>query len=81
MFIIQDRKADLVIHTYVDDLMISLMDILGLEIQKYDEINDTTQLSKKVTDWSIYEIDLKNIRELKKNTIKSKKRKKSVTKE
>lgn len=61
--------------------MISLMDILGLEIEKYDVINDTTNLNEKVVDWTIYEIDLKNIREMKKNSIKSKKRKKSVTKD
>lgn len=61
--------------------MISLMDILGLEIEKYDVINDTTNLNEKVVDWTIYEIDLKNIREMKKNLIKSKKRKKSVTKD
>ncbi|XP_060844281.1 NAD-dependent protein deacetylase Sirt6 [Rhopalosiphum padi] len=75
-----DRKADLVIHTYVDNLMTSLMDILGVDIDKYDEIKDPTNINHEITDWSIYEIDLKKVREIKRNTTKSKKRKKSVVK-
>lgn len=79
-YFIKDRKADLVIHTYVDNLMTSLMEILGIDIDKYDEIKDPTNINHEITDWSIYETDLKKVREIKRNTTKSKKRKKSVTK-
>lgn len=59
--------------------MKSVVDILGVEIEKYEEINDPTNIEQKTTDWTIYEIDLKKIREMKRNTTKSKKRKKSLT--
>jgi len=56
------------------------MDILGVDIDKYDEIKDPTNINYEITDWTIYEKDLKKIREIKKNTAKSKKRKKSEAK-
>lgn len=56
------------------------MDILGVEIDKYDEIKDPTNINSEMTDWTIYEIDLKKVREIKRNTIKLKKRKKSEAK-
>uniref|UniRef100_A0A2S2QBH5 protein acetyllysine N-acetyltransferase n=3 Tax=Sipha flava TaxID=143950 RepID=A0A2S2QBH5_9HEMI len=75
-----DRKADLVIHTYVDDLMLSLMNLLEVDIEKYEIITDPTNLNHQITDWTIYENDLKNIREMRKNAIQLKKRKKSEIK-
>ncbi|VVC36565.1 Hypothetical protein CINCED_3A024486 [Cinara cedri] len=69
-----DRKADLVIHTYVDDMMKSLMGILGVEIENYDEKLDPTKMTNP-TDWTIYEIDLLNMQDIKKDETKSKKRK------
>ena len=36
----QDKKADLCIHTYVDDVMRMLMKRLGLEIPEYDPVFD-----------------------------------------
>lgn len=59
--------------------MKSVLDILGVDIEKYEEINDPTNIDQKTTDWTIYEIDIKKIREVKRNAIKSKKRKKSIT--
>lgn len=60
--------------------MTSLMSILEVDIEKYDEIKDPTNINQQITDWTIYENDLKTIREMKKNATKSKKRKKSATK-
>ena len=36
----QDRKADLNIHTYVDDVMRMVMENLGLDIPQYDRSRD-----------------------------------------
>lgn len=60
--------------------MKSVMDILGVDIDGYDEIKDPTNINYEITDWTIYEKDLKKVREIKKNTAKSNKRKKSETK-
>ncbi|XP_050531065.1 NAD-dependent protein deacetylase Sirt6 [Daktulosphaira vitifoliae] len=75
-----DRKADLVIHTYVDDLMKSLMEILQLDIDQYDELNDPTKIINKITDWTIYDNNIIEIREMRKNALRNKKRKKSMVK-
>lgn len=76
IFCLQDRRADLVIHTYVDDLMQSLMNILKIDIEKYEEINDPTKTSQIKTDWTIYETYLQNLREMKKNATKCYKKQK-----
>lgn len=60
--------------------MKSLMEILGIEIDEYDEMKDPTNINTEITDWTIYEIDLKNVREIKRNTTKLKKRKTSEAK-
>jgi len=45
----QDKKADLCIHTYVDDVMRMLMKRLGLEIPEYDPVFDPVkQVRKKI---------------------------------
>jgi len=41
----QDKKADLSIHTYVDDVMEKVMNILGLEIPEYDKNLDPVRLT------------------------------------
>ncbi|XP_050438333.1 NAD-dependent protein deacetylase Sirt6 isoform X2 [Adelges cooleyi] len=69
-----DRKADLVIHAYVDDVMRSLMEILQADIAEYNELNDPTK-EVKITDWTIYKEHLEAVRELKKLSIRSRKRK------
>lgn len=56
------------------------MDMLGVDIDEYDEIKDPTNINYEITDWTIYEKDLKQVREIKKNSAKSKKRKKSEAK-
>ena len=40
----QDKKADLNIHTYVDDIMKTVMANLGLEIPEYDKSKDPVKL-------------------------------------
>jgi len=40
----QDKKADLSIHTYVDDVMEKVMKILGFEIPEYDKNLDPVRL-------------------------------------
>jgi len=42
----QDKKADLSIHTYVDDIMEKVMKILGLEIPEYDKNLDPVRLTR-----------------------------------
>lgn len=76
----QDRKADLVIHTYVDDLMKSLMEILQVDIDPYDELNDPTKIINRIIDWTIYDDNIIEIREMRKNALRNKKRKKSMNK-
>jgi len=68
-----DYKADLVIHTYVDNLMKSLMDILKVDIEKYEETENPIVSNEKNADWTICETDLIRLRDMKKNTKKSKK--------
>jgi len=76
-FILKDYKADLVIHTYVDDLMKSLMDILNVDIEKYKKEEDPTISNEENADWTIYETDLNHIRDMNKNKKKFKKLKKN----
>lgn len=60
--------------------MVSLMNLLEVDIEKYEVITDPTNVNHQITDWTIYENDLKNVREMRKNTTKLKKRKKSEIK-
>lgn len=56
------------------------MNLLELDIEKYEVITDPTNINHQITDWTIYENDLKYIREMRKNATKLKKRKKSIIK-
>lgn len=51
------------------------MEILKVDIEKYENVLDPTNISQQVTEWTIYENDLQNMREIKNNFIKSRKRK------
>jgi len=42
----QDKKADLSVHTYVDDVMEMVMKKLGLEIPEYDKGSDPVRLTR-----------------------------------
>lgn len=53
--------------------MASLMDILKIDVNKYDMMLDpTVGVDLQNVEWTIYENDLKNVREIKKNLMKSK---------
>lgn len=54
--------------------MKSLMNILGIEIENYNDELDPTKMAKP-TDWTIYANDLLNMQDMKKDSTKSKKRK------
>lgn len=56
------------------------MEILEVDIEKYEELNDPTSINKTMTDWTIYETDLKNMREMKKKSTKTKRTKKMYNK-
>lgn len=52
------------------------MDILKIDIENYDNTFDpTVGINLQNADWTIYESDLKHVREMKKNVMKSRKRK------
>lgn len=63
-----DRKADLVIHAYVDDVMVQLMKLLNLPIPEYSREKDPTKLitdgNKLLIDWTIADNSVKSMRKL-----------------
>lgn len=50
--ILQDKKADLVVHTYVDDILLKVCKKLGVEIPDYD-LNDDPTKGDLEADWNI----------------------------
>lgn len=61
----QDRKADLLIHTYVDEIMVQLMDLLELELPSYDLSSDPTRQvnnNMKCIEWTIEKNNVKKMR-------------------
>ncbi|XP_067009355.1 NAD-dependent protein deacetylase Sirt6 [Anabrus simplex] len=62
-----DRKADLLIHTYVDEVMVLLMELLNFEIPDFKVENDPTKIvSREVKriDWTIQDSDVKKMRRM-----------------
>lgn len=59
-----DKKADLIINTYVDDVLIKVMKKLGLEIPEYSHNIDPTkhQLPDTVIEWNILKSDLNKMK-------------------
>ena len=58
-----DKKGDLIINTYVDDIMAQLCKRLGIEIEEYDEEKDPTKCvasSGKLIEWTIPSSSLKD---------------------
>lgn len=56
-----DKKADLVIHTYVDDVLERVLKRLGIEnVPDYEEAADPTRNSEN----SSWDIDIKVVKEL-----------------
>lgn len=60
----QDKKADLIISTYVDDILLRVCKRLGIEIPDYNPDIDPTKSIEKIMDWTI---SPKIIKELEKN--------------
>ncbi|KAL1117537.1 hypothetical protein AAG570_003853 [Ranatra chinensis] len=56
-----DKKADLIINTYVDDVMTQLMERLDLKIDPYDRSVDPTG-SDSLVEWTIPASEVKHIR-------------------
>ena len=58
----QDKKADLNIHTYVDDVMKAVMGKLGLEIPEFDLTRYNKTITRLLVDrnkpWSLVRIKL-----------------------
>ena len=60
----QDKKADLNIHTYVDDVMKMLMKNLGLEIPEYDRSKDPVKRVEGGRDWTQDEDHAKDVKKI-----------------
>ncbi|EEB16023.1 chromatin regulatory protein sir2, putative [Pediculus humanus corporis] len=63
-----DRKANLLIHAYVDEVMTMLMKHLNIKIPKYAVKNDPTRIlplsGKKFFEWTISDYDLKKMKKV-----------------
>ncbi|XP_044259827.1 NAD-dependent protein deacetylase Sirt6 [Tribolium madens] len=58
-----DKKADLIINTYVDDVLEKVMKRLGLEIVEYCEKYDPTRMNPYETlNWNITKCNIKEIK-------------------
>nr|XP_023021026.1 NAD-dependent protein deacetylase Sirt6 [Leptinotarsa decemlineata] len=59
-----DKKADLIINTYVDDVIVKIMKRLGLEIPEYSSEIDPTKYrdSDSVVEWNILKQDVEKIK-------------------
>ncbi|XP_043193376.1 NAD-dependent protein deacetylase Sirt6-like [Amphibalanus amphitrite] len=58
-----DKKGDLIINTYVDDVMTQLCKRLGVEIKEYDEAQDPTKCTgsgDQIIEWTIPQTSFKD---------------------
>lgn len=72
-----DKKADLVLSTYVDTVLEKVMKRLGVELPEYSEENDPTKQIPCDLDWTIPPSLVKNIDEQHKTMLKEVKKRKS----
>lgn len=71
----QDKKADLRINAYVDEVLVQVMKKLQLEIPEYCNDIDPTKTSDNITiDWTIKKSDIEEIKNLYNLYRKNKKR-------
>lgn len=64
-FLRQDKKADFVIHTYVDDILSKVCKRLGLEIPSYNNDEDPTKTPiEHNQEWTIQSQDVKELEKL-----------------
>lgn len=75
-----EKQADLVIHGYVDDVMVQVLKRLGIEdVPEYSEDDDPTRKSDLSVEWNIPKKSLKEIEALyKQKTASNKKNKMNV---
>lgn len=71
-----DKKADLVISTYVDTIMEKVMKRLGVEIPEYSDENDPTKRTICDMEWTIPPKWIKDIDEQHKRMLKEVKKRK-----
>lgn len=72
-----DKKADLVISTYVDTILVKVMKRLGVELPEYSEENDPTKQIPCDLEWTIPPRLVKEIDEQHKSMLKEFKKRKS----
>lgn len=72
-----DKKADLVISTYVDTVMEKVMKRLGVELPDYSEENDPTKQIPCDSQWTISPSLVKDVDEQHKQMLKEMKKRKS----
>lgn len=71
-----DKKADLVIATYVDTIMEKVIKRLGIELPEYSEKNDPTKRPICEMEWTIAPKQLREIDEKYKEMLKNTKKRK-----
>lgn len=72
-----DKKADLVISTYVDSIMEKVLKRLGIELPKYSVDNDPTKQKICELEWTIGSDVIKHVDKLYSEKIKAAKKRKS----
>ena len=77
-FPLKDKKADLLIHTYVDDIMIQLMKELNLDLPEFDpQADPSRQSQRELIEWTIPDYEVRQMRTLyERNCCKAKKKRK-----
>ncbi|KOB79235.1 putative chromatin regulatory protein sir2 [Operophtera brumata] len=70
-----DKKAELVINYYVDEVLERVMKILGLEIPPYSEEDNPTKTACAVLDWTVNRGDVKALEKVFQSTRKGLKKK------
>lgn len=64
-FVLQDKKADLLLNTYVDDVMVRVMKKLNLEIPEHSSDTDPTKSrGNSNIDWSVKKSDVAEVKQL-----------------
>ncbi|KAF5279521.1 hypothetical protein FQR65_LT03343 [Abscondita terminalis] len=68
---LQDKKADLTINSYVDEMMVKLMKCLGLEIPEYSaELDPTKRNNDDIVEWDFSRGNIKEMKNMYNNHIK-----------
>lgn len=74
----QDKKAELVINYYVDEVLERVMKLLGIEIPAYSENDNPTKITSAVVDWTVNRDDLKALEKVFQSTCKGFKKKRLI---